>query len=181
MHFRLMAALAAGSVFAVAGAMAQDAGTPADPAPPVEETADEVAKPGAAVVAVAKGLKDVDGPRSEAAKELRETALLNNAAYQSALLRRNEHANKPNDEEAAEASLSSTGASGDHPTADANPSDNEHPTPDDHPDADSNPGDDASADAGPPEDLDDHPTPDDHPGNDDHPTPDDHPGKPGGG
>lgn len=131
---------------------------------PVAE--DEKSGPGAAVSADAQALKDVEGPRKDAAKALRAKALANNPGYQAAVAKRAPSTGEEEDE-------GSKGKKDDHPGKDDHPDGDDNPGNTDHPDEDSNPGDLASEDHGKPDDL---PGPDERPGADDHPT-----GRPGGG
>lgn len=159
-----------------------DAGTGSEASTSSDDTTDiEEAKqgPGASVSTQAKLLQDVDGPRKDAAKDLRSTTLANNAGYQAAVAKRT---SKPGEDEEDEAKGSGQTdhptaddhpGKDDHPDGDDNPGVDDHPTPDDHPDDTDNTGDLAAEDHGKPDDL---PEPDDHPGKDDHPT-----GRPGGG
>lgn len=146
---------------------------------PVAE--DEKSGPGAAVSADAQALKDVDGPRKDAAKALRAKALANNPGYQAAVAKRAPSTGEEADE-ASKGKKDDHPGKDDHPDGDDNPGNADHPDQDDnpgdmmsedHPDEDSNPGDLASEDHGKPDDL---PGPDERPGADDHPT-----GRPGGG
>jgi hypothetical protein len=149
-----------------------DATTPTEDAPVTEE---EKTGPGAAVSAQAKGLKDVDGPRKDAAKDLRSTALANNPGYQAAIAKRAPNTGEEEDE-------TTNGKKDDHPGRDDHPGKDDHPDRDDnpgdlmsedHPDRDNNPGDLASEDRGKPDDL---------PGRDERPGADERPGgRPGGG
>lgn len=193
-HFRNVLLAAASALVLAGSAIAQDAVTDpveptptTDPAPVVTEPApndgtveeEDKSGPGTAVSTQARELKNVEGPRKDAAKQLRATALANNPGYQAAVAKQ---PTKPGEEDEDE--TAGTAAVGhptaddhpgkdNHPDGDDNPGVDDHPTPDDHPDETSNPGDLASEDRGKPDDL---PEPDDRPGKDDHPT-----GRPGGG
>lgn len=69
-----------------------DVSTPTAAAPEEDSSSDQGAV-GAAVSQAARGLKDVDGPRDEEAKKLKDAALQNNEGYQNALATRNANAN----------------------------------------------------------------------------------------